>query len=132
MNNIELKIYESWRKDRPHVSTYGKDGYHGYRDVVIVRDDGSKLYSLWGTRICFMNKRGTFYFHVTDRGNVHSYTCMSQTSKSRINALLPYGSITQKNYCNYYNETKLECCNWYKLVGGEVVKIEAMPNGLLN
>lgn len=144
MKDIERKLYSSWVNARPHVTTYGKNGYGEHRDVIVVRDDGSRLYNLWGTTLCFMNKRGTFYFRVTDEGNRHSFTCMSQTSKSRINNLLNFGYIIQKDYHNYLvintfkngkrepKETKLEHGNWYKIVNGEVVKMEGLPHGMLN
>lgn len=73
------------------------------------------------------------FLEIYTRGNVHSYTCMSQTSKSRINALLPYGSITQKKCKNFFGDTELLCGCWYKLINSEnIVRLEGLPCGLVN
>lgn len=146
MNRIESKILNDWFISAPHTSTWG--GSPRGRVFVIPRDEvrvepsGNRLYRLWGTNLCHKSDRGIFYFHVTDTGNSKSNTCMSHTSESRINVLLPYGHITQKAWHNYYENvihvndkpcktvTKLECGYWYKVFNGKVTKIKGLPISL--
>lgn len=146
MKQIESEIYLSWVNARPHGShwggTLGGRVFVRPRDEVMVEPSGKRFYYLWGTTLCHMSNNGVFYFYVTDRGNSQSNMCMSQTSKGRINALLPYGCITQKKWHNYYEhivyvndkpnkiETKLELDHWYKLKNGNVIKLEGMPISL--
>lgn len=146
MKKIEAEIYRSWASARPHVRTWGGSPRGRIfvipRDEVRVESSGDRLYRLWGTTLCHKSRGGVFYFYVTDRGNRNSCTCMSQTSKSRINALMSYGCITQKKGHNYYEhiiyvndkpnkvETKLETGYWYKLKNGNVIKLEGNPMSL--
>lgn len=146
MNKIESEILLDWMVNKPHISTWGRNMrdrvWAVHRDYVRIGLSCDRLYRLWGTNMCYMNDEGVFYFYVTDRGNSKSSTCMSQTSKGRINALLPYGCITQKNYHNYFHlpvsfngkvimtDTELELGYWYKLKDGNIIKIKGEPMSL--
>lgn len=148
MNKIENKILLDWMANTPHISTWGRNArdtvWAVHRDCVRIGFSGDRLYQLWGTNMCYMSDKGVFYFYVTNSGNCKSCTCMSQTSKSRINALLPYGCITQKNYHNYFHlpvllngkvvrtDTKLELGYWYKLKDGNIVKVKGKPLTLID
>lgn len=133
MAGIKDLILSSWNRTDEHVNHWGKEyetGYYcsprGYRDVVEVFADGDKLYYLWGT--CLVKKiKEDFYFYATSLGSKY-YDCMSQTSRERINTLLPYGHISQRNYESYWvmgaKEIKLSMDNWYKVGVGKIDKIE--------